>query len=1002
MTTFILILSCSNDNDAPQETITSEEPVTKSDLEVIENNQRTRTVSFSAINDVNLIDGKAIDNSLITLAENKSIGYLMFDLRPILEINGSIIKTDLELALDSEVISGDISIYQGKEVQWDEKNITYETAPENSYQIGSTFRLNNIVPNEYVSFELGQLSSEKLTLILDYKNGGNISFLSKDHPSHKKPKLVVTYLIPENSDKLKLTEFIANNSNSEKVARVPSLDISLTKIIPIDKKDFLPASNPQSEMSNQNDYNETKKQLKLNGIEDTSFKEKATFSNTTQSTSKTENQAPIAVITAHKTTGTAPFRVWFTGDKSTDNNAVVGYLWKFKDGRQNATIKNPAHTFERPGTYVVELTVTNQNGITNTKSITITATKGATANNKAPVAVITADKISGQAPIRVYFKGDKSTDDKIISSYLWKFKDGRQNATIKNPAHTFEKPGTYNVELTVKDNEGLSNTKIVKITATNSSNQAPVAVVTADKTTGNAPIRVKLQGSNSTDDKGVTGYLWKFKDGRQNATIPNPIHTFEKPGTYPVELTVTDAQGLSNTKTINIVATTSIINNPPGYYVTVNGSANNDGQSEASSWSITHAFQNAKAGDVVYIKAGNYGNVKLQPGYSGTSSNPIRFIGYQNTPGDIVANSGSTFQYGDVLDAKKMPLITGNRLNNIGQGSGIYNFHKHIQISNIQITHYAEGVFSSGDYTVLDNIIVTEIGDFNPAHTYPTRTPNPSLNYSGVGIKLKGDYSTIKNCFVLNAGAEGYHFSQCRYQTHSYNKAYSDSSVNPCDYYYLLSIDAQNNDLSNIYVERVGDLEHLGHGLVLKFSARNNIIRNSHVKNTWLELSYSKVADNTFTNCIVEGGTQNQGALIIANGANSNTFNQCRVTRCDGVAFSDWDEDFSRGDVRDAGHHNTFKQCTFDNNLAGIYFFWYSQENKQYSAHDNTFDGCTFRNMDNLFLVDRANSNNLLKNCTIQNITRLRDSFLPTLHSGIPLNAIYQNNTVINCGFENL
>ncbi|WP_289040663.1 hypothetical protein [uncultured Zobellia sp.] len=435
------------------------------------------------------------------------------------------------------------------------------------------------------------------------------------------------------------------------------------------------------------------------------------------------------------------------------------------------------------------------------------------------------------------------------------------------------------------------------------------------------------------------------------------------------------------------------------FFVSINGSASNDGLSETTSWDIEYAFQNAKAGDHVFIKAGNYGNVTLKPANSGTSDNPIRFIGYKNEPGDINSNNGSTFTYGNNLDSNNMPLLKGNRINNVGQGSGIYNFHKHIEISNIQITHYAEGVFSSGEYTVLDNIIVTEIGDFNPAHTYPTSTSNPSLNYHGIGIKVSGDFSTIKNCFVLNAGAEGFRSTGCKYQTHLNNKVYSDSNVNPCDYYYLLALGAENNDLNNIYVERVGDLEHLGHGLVLKFQAKSNTIRNSTVKNTWLELSYSGVTENLFTNCLITGGPNNQGALLVANGAHHNTFSQCRVTKCDGVCFADWDEDFSRGDVRNAGHHNTFNECTFDNNLAGVNFFWYSQSNTDNLTHDNTFNACIFRDMDQLFMIDRENSNTLIKDCQITNINALKNSFLPTIHSNISLNANFQGNTLSDCNF---
>ena len=52
--------------------------------------------------------------------------------------------------------------------------------------------------------------------------------------------------------------------------------------------------------------------------------------------------------------------------------------------------------------------------------------------------------------------------------------------------------------------------------------------------------------STSTDDKGIDRYEWDFGDG-QTGTGFRPSHPYSAPGTYPVKLTVFDAEGLSNT-----------------------------------------------------------------------------------------------------------------------------------------------------------------------------------------------------------------------------------------------------------------------------------------------------------------------------------------------------------------------------------------------------------------------------------------------------------------------
>ena len=206
------------------------------------------------------------------------------------------------------------------------------------------------------------------------------------------------------------------------------------------------------------------------------------------------------------------------------------------------------------------MTVKDENGLSDEETITITVTEPI---NEAPKAVLTANILSGSIPLQVQFTGDQSNDDIGVVSYLWEFKDGTQNATIPNPIHTFTEVGTYLVELTVTDAAGLSNKKTVAITANEKQNEAPVAIISADKTSGDAPLEVQFTGQGSIDDKAITSYLWQFKDGQPNVTVANPTHTFTNPGNYLVELTVQDQEGLNSTNTISITVNSPNNGNAP-------------------------------------------------------------------------------------------------------------------------------------------------------------------------------------------------------------------------------------------------------------------------------------------------------------------------------------------------------------------------------------------------------------------------------------------------------
>ncbi|SKB46160.1 malectin domain-containing carbohydrate-binding protein, partial [Maribacter arcticus] len=115
----------------------------------------------------------------------------------------------------------------------------------------------------------------------------------------------------------------------------------------------------------------------------------------------------------------------------------------------------------------------------------------------------------------------------------------------------------YNVEVTVTDDCSPSQSNTVEFVWNigEAGNQAPVAVLEADVITGDAPLTVNFTGSNSTDDTGVINYLWDFKDGTPNEMIADPTHIFNTPGTYDVELTVSDGV-LTNLATLTITVNT--------------------------------------------------------------------------------------------------------------------------------------------------------------------------------------------------------------------------------------------------------------------------------------------------------------------------------------------------------------------------------------------------------------------------------------------------------------
>ncbi len=102
--------------------------------------------------------------------------------------------------------------------------------------------------------------------------------------------------------------------------------------------------------------------------------------------------------------------------------------------------------------------------------------------------------------------------------------------------------------------------------------RSPVAVATADKTAGYAPMSVQFSGADSADpDGGSLTYAWDL-DGNgsyTDSTDVAPSRTYTDNGTYEVGLRVTDSDGFSGTTTITI----TVGNTPPTPHIDMPGSS---------------------------------------------------------------------------------------------------------------------------------------------------------------------------------------------------------------------------------------------------------------------------------------------------------------------------------------------------------------------------------------------------------------------------------------------
>jgi endoglucanase Acf2 len=107
----------------------------------------------------------------------------------------------------------------------------------------------------------------------------------------------------------------------------------------------------------------------------------------TETTAEQDPEKPVVILTADKKSGKSPLTVDFTGGNSFDrNDSDLSYNWNFAN-IGSSTAADTSFTFLEEGSYTVYLTVTNEQGLTDSDSITIEVLPNGTPFGGAPATV---------------------------------------------------------------------------------------------------------------------------------------------------------------------------------------------------------------------------------------------------------------------------------------------------------------------------------------------------------------------------------------------------------------------------------------------------------------------------------------------------------------------------------------------------------------------------------------------------------------------------------------
>ncbi|MDH7462295.1 PKD domain-containing protein [Chitinophagaceae bacterium 26-R-25] len=289
------------------------------------------------------------------------------------------------------------------------------------------------------------------------------------------------------------------------------------------------------------------------------------------------NVLPVANAGAAQAITLPTSTVTLNGSGSTDSDGTIAsYSWTKVSGPSVGVITSPSSATTTvtgliAGTYVFQLTVTDNSGGTSSANVTISV-NSASIVNVPPTAVAGANQAITLPTSAVTLDGSGSKDaDGSISRYAWSQVSGPSASTIASPTTASTQvtgliAGTYVYQLTVYDNNAATATSNVTITvnAAVNNNKAPVANAGNNFTTTNN--YAYLSGGGSYDPDGsITKWAWSQVSGPGTATILAGDGMFPTVkdlvgGVYVFNLTVTDNQGASASATVSLTVGT---NKPP-------------------------------------------------------------------------------------------------------------------------------------------------------------------------------------------------------------------------------------------------------------------------------------------------------------------------------------------------------------------------------------------------------------------------------------------------------
>ncbi len=260
-------------------------------------------------------------------------------------------------------------------------------------------------------------------------------------------------------------------------------------------------------------------------------------------TEQPANNPPVAAFTW----SLARQVLTITANQSSDPDGdSLTYLWSFGDGT-TSTAKTPSHTYANAAKrYTVTLVVSDGRNGTASHAVDVDVTY---VDDVAPTASFKNTVNGLDVSFTATATDNVSPANKLV--YSWDFGDGTKG-TGASAAHSYLKPGSYQVSLVVTDEAGNASAPVIhQVTAVDKI--PPTATLT--KSVDGMTVTLTAHATDNISSPESMTYVWAMGDGstRHGREI---TYTYQEAKTYSILLTVTDEAGNASTPLADTVTVT--------------------------------------------------------------------------------------------------------------------------------------------------------------------------------------------------------------------------------------------------------------------------------------------------------------------------------------------------------------------------------------------------------------------------------------------------------------